>query len=174
MLKFRGDYNEHVALKSVALISPSSKSVLICIRSMSICKRMRFNSKRLRWPARLSVNYKSSQPHSSALSDSSHRQNSGSNFFRPPPGLCAYLFSPMIIHAVPVAVRPGRGRTSSSCRCKHPHGLAHIQSLPPPTPSPSAPHSPHKKQDDVAHRLPGGSHASAGFPQRKSPAQCIH
>ena len=40
--------------------------------------------------------------------------------------------------------------------------------------SPSAPHCLRRMQGDAAHRPPGGSHASAGFPQRKSPALCIH
>ena len=80
----------------------------------------------------------------------------------------------MIIRAVPAAVHPGRGRKSSSCRCNHPCGLVHIQSLPPPAHSPSAPRSPHKMQGDAAHRPPGGSHASAGFLLQKSPALCAH
>ena len=32
----------------------------------------------------------------------------------------------------------------------------------------------HRKQGDAAHMLPGGSHASAVFPQRKSPVLCAH
>ena len=83
------------------------------------------------------------------------------------------LFSPMIIHATPAAVHPGHGRKSSSCQCNHPHGLAHIQSRPLPAHSLSAPHSLHRKQDDADRRLPGGSHASEDFPQRKSPALCF-
>ena len=52
---------------------------------------------------------------------------SGFSFFRPPPGFLALyaLFSPIIIRAAPAAVHPGHGRMSSSCRCNHPHGLAH-------------------------------------------------
>ena len=59
---------------------------------------------------------------------------SGFSFFRPPPGFrnLYALFSPIIIRAAPAAVHPGHGRKSSSCRCNHPHGLAHIQCQLPP------------------------------------------
>jgi len=73
-----------------------------------------------------SQNYKAPQRFPSALSDSSRHHNSGFNLFRPPPGFLALyaLFSPIIIRAVPAAVRPGHGRKSSSCRYSHPHGLS--------------------------------------------------
>ena len=98
------------------------------------------------------------------------------SFFRSPPGfLTLYaLFSPIIIRAAPAAVRPDHGRKSSFCRYNHQLVSAHIQFLPPPALSPSAPRSLHKKQDVSDHMLPGGSHASEDFPQRKSPALCVH
>ena len=84
------------------------------------------------------------------------------------------LFSPIIIRAAPAADHPGHGRKSSSFRYNRQHESAHIQCLPPPVHSLSAPRSQRRTQGDAAHRPPGGSHASEDFPQRKSPAPCVH
>ena len=100
---------------------------------------------------------------------------SGFSFFRPPPGFRGLyaLFSPIITHAVPAAVHPGHERKSSSCRYNHQLESAHILYLILPTPPLSAPRYPRRTQDDVAHRLPVGSHASEDFPQQKFTTQCV-
>lgn len=97
------------------------------------------------------------------------------SFFQPPGFRDLYaLFSPIIIRAVPAAVRPGHERKSSSCRYNHPHESAHIQFRPLPVLLLSVPRYQRRTQDDADHRLPGGLYASAGFPQQKSPVPCVH
>mgnify|MGYP007069121476 CR=1 FL=1 len=82
------------------------------------------------------------------------------------------FFYPMITHEAPAAIHPDHGRMSSSFRYNRQPELAHIQFLPPPAHSLSVPRCLRRTQDDVAHRLPAGSHASEDFTQRKSPVLC--
>ena len=82
------------------------------------------------------------------------------------------LFPPIIIRAAPAAGHPGHGRKSSSFQYNRQLESAHRRFRLPPVPSLSVPRYQRKTQGGAAHRPPGDSHASAGFPQRKSPALC--
>ena len=78
-----------------------------------------------------------------------------------------------LTHAVPVAVRLGHGRKSSSCRYNHQLELAHIRFLPLSALTPSAPRYQHKMQGDAAHRPLDSSHASVDSLLQRSPALCV-
>ena len=78
----------------------------------------------------------------------------------------------IVLHVL--AVHPDHGRKSSSFRYNRQPESVHIQCLPLPVHSLSVPRYQRRTQGDADHKPPGGSHASVDFPQRKSPAPCVH